>query len=157
MKSISVLVLQRLREHRLYAKFKNCEFLLPRVVFLSHIVSKDEIMVYPTKTEVVRDWKKPKSASENRSFIGMEGYYRHFVEGFSRITTPLTELTRKNLKFVWIDRCENNFQELKWQLITEPVLSLPSDKEKFVVYCDASREGLGGVLMQTGKMIAYGS
>ncbi|XP_062099838.1 uncharacterized mitochondrial protein AtMg00860-like [Humulus lupulus] len=99
----------------------------------------------------MRDWPRPKSATEIRSFLGLAGYYWNFVEGFSRITTPQTELTRKNLKFIWLDRCENNFQELKQRLITALVTSLPSDQEKVVVYCDASRQGLDNVFMQAGK------
>ena len=101
----------------------------------------------PSKIEAVRDWPRPKNASEVRSFLGLAGYYKRFVEGFSKITTSLTELTRKNQKFVWSDRCENSFQELKQRLITAPVLSLPTDQEKFVIYCDASHQGLGCVLM----------
>ena len=150
-------VLQRLRDHKLYAKFKKCEFWLSRVSFLGHIVDKDGIMVDPAKIEAVRDWPVPKSATEVRSFLGLAGYYRRFVEGFSKIAVPLTELTRKNQKFVWTDRCEKSFLELKQRLITAPVLTLPSDKEKFVVYCDASRQGLGCVLMQAGRVIAYAS
>ena len=120
-------------------------------------MDKDGIMVDPAKIEVVRDWPAPKSATEVRSFLGLAGYYRRFVEGFSKIAVPLTELTRKNQKFVWTDRCEKSFLELKQRLITAPVLTLPSDKEKFVVYCDASRQGLGCVLMQAGRVIAYAS
>ena len=92
-----------------------------------------------------------------RSFLGLAEYYRRFVEGFSRIATPLIELTKKKTKYVWKNRCENSFKELKRRLITAPVLSLPTDNEKFVVYCDASRQGLGCVLMQAGKVIAYAS
>ena len=151
------LVLQRLKEHKLYAKFSKCEFWLPQVTFLGHIVSKEGILVDPSKIEAVRDWPRPSSVPELRSFLGLEGYYRRFVEGFSRIATPLTELTRKKTKYVWTDRCENSFKELKRRLITAPVLSLPTDNEKFVVYCDASRQGLGCVFMQAGKVIAYAS
>ena len=107
------LVLQRLREHRLFAKFKKCEFWLSQVSFLGHIVSKEGIKVDPAKIEVVRDWPRPKNAYEVRSFLRLAGYYRHFVEGFSKIATALTELTRKSQKFVWSDKCENNFQEVK--------------------------------------------
>ena len=151
------LVLQRPREHKLFAKFKKCEFWLSQVSFLGHIVSKEGIKVDPAKIEAVRDWPRPKNASEVRSFLGLAGYYKRFVEGFSKITTSLTELTRKGQKFVWSDRCENSFQELKQRLITAPVLSLPTDQEKFVIYCDASHQGLGCVLMQSERVIAYAS
>ncbi|MCO6516861.1 MAG: reverse transcriptase family protein, partial [Snodgrassella sp.] len=103
------LVLQRLREHRLYAKFSKCEFWLPQVTFLGHIVSKDGILVDPSKIEAVRNWPRPGNVPEVRSFLGLAGYYRRFVEGFSRIVVPLTELTKKKTKFVWTDRCENSF------------------------------------------------
>ncbi|XP_060959150.1 uncharacterized mitochondrial protein AtMg00860-like [Cannabis sativa] len=151
------MVLQRLREHRLYAKFKKCEFWLSQVSFLGHIVSKDGIKVDPGKIESVRDWPRPKTVTEIRSFLGLAGYYRRFVEGFSKISMPLTELTKKNQRFIWSDKCEASFQELKQRLITAPVLALPSDEEKFVVYCDASKQGLGCVLMQADRVIAYAS
>ena len=124
---------------------------------MGHIVGRDGIQVDPSKIEAVRDWPRPRNVAEVRSFLGLASYYRRFVEGFSKLATPLTELTRKSLKFVWSDKCENSFQELKQRLISAPVLSLPIDGEKFVVYCDASRQGLGCVLMQAGKVIAYAS
>ena len=102
-------VLQRLREHQLYAKFKKCEFWLPEVTFLGDIVGADGIKVDPSKVEAVRDWPRPRNASEVRSFLGLAGYYRRFVEGFSKIAAPMTELTRKNLKFIWSDKCEDSF------------------------------------------------
>ena len=85
--------------------------------------------------------------TEVRSFLSLASYYRRFVEGFSKIATPLTELTRKSNRIEWTDRCEKSFQELKKRLIIAPVLSLPVDDAKFVVYCDASKLGLGCVLM----------
>ena len=97
----------------MYAKFKKCEFWLPEVTLHGHIVSKDGIKVDPSKVEAVRDWLRPRNASKVRSFLGLAGYYRRFVEGFSKIVAPMIELTRKNLKFVWSDKCENSFQELK--------------------------------------------
>ena len=141
------LVLQRLREHQLYAKFSKCEFWLPQVAFLGHIVGKDGILVDPSEIEALKNWPRPASFSEVRSFLGLASYYRRFVEGFSKIAVPLTELTRKSLRFSWSNRCEASFQELKQRLITAPVLSLPRENGKFVVYCDASKMGLGCVLM----------
>ncbi|XP_062086135.1 uncharacterized mitochondrial protein AtMg00860-like [Humulus lupulus] len=152
-----ILTLQRLREHQLYAKFKKCEFWITQVEFLGHIVGKDGIKVDLVKIEAVKDWTQPKNASKVRSFLRLAGYYRKFVEGFSKHATPLTELTRKGIKFVWTRGCEQSFQELKDRLITTPVLSLPTDNEKFVVYCDASKQGLGCLLMQVEKVIAYAS
>ncbi|XP_060960833.1 uncharacterized mitochondrial protein AtMg00860-like [Cannabis sativa] len=118
---------------------------------------KDGIKVDLGKIEFVRDWPRPKTVTEVRSFLGLAGYYNRFVEGFSKISTPLTELTKKNQRFVWTDKCEASFQEVKQRLVTTPVLALPSDKEKFIVYCDASRQGLGCVLMQDDRVFAYAS
>ncbi|XP_060962725.1 uncharacterized mitochondrial protein AtMg00860-like [Cannabis sativa] len=112
------LTLSRLKEHQLYAKFKKCELRLEKVAFLGHIVSKDGVEVDPAKIEAVKSWPKPKTASEVRSFVGLAGYYRRFVEGFSKIATPLTNLTRKQQKFAWTDKCEESFQTLKDKLIT---------------------------------------
>ena len=94
---------------------------------------------------------------EIRSFLGLAGYYRIFVQDFSRIAAPMTRLTQKNAKFVWSDACENSFQLLKEKLTTALVLTLPNGEDKFIVYCDASRVGLGCVLMQNGKVVAYAS
>ena len=141
----------------MYAKFSKCEFWLPQVAFLGHIVGKDGILVDPSKIEAVKNWPRPASVSEVRSFLGLASYYRRFVEGFSKIAVPLTELTRKSVRFSWSDRCEASFQELKQRLITALVLSLPGENEKFVVYYDASKMGLGCVLMQEGRVIAYAS
>ena len=141
----------------MYAKFSKCEFWLPQVAFLGHIVGKDGILVDPSKIEAVKNWPRPASVSEVRSFLGLASYYRRFVEGFSKIAVPLTELTRKSVRFNWSEKCETSFQELKQWLITAPVVSLPKENGKFVVYCDASKLGLGCVLMQDGRVIAYAS
>ena len=95
------------------------------------------------------------NVSEVRSFLGLAGYYRRFVEGFSCISAPLTQLTRKNAKFVWTEECEKSFQEFKQNLVTAPVLTIPSNLGGYVIYSDVSRKGLGCMLMQHGKVIAY--
>ncbi|KAH0729411.1 hypothetical protein KY289_000599 [Solanum tuberosum] len=151
------IVLQTLKDKDLYAKFSKCEFWLKSVAFLGHIVSGDGIKVDTRKIEAVQNWPRPTSPTEIRSFLGLAGYYRRFVEGFSSIASPSTKLTQKTVKFQWSEACENNFQELKKRLITAPVLTLPEGTQGFVVYCDASRVGLGCVLMQNGKVIAYAS
>ena len=87
----------------------------------------------------------------------MAGYYRKFVEGFSKLAVPLTKLTRKEEKFVWSEACQQSFDELKWKLTSAPVLTLPSGQDGYTVYCDASRQGLGCVLMQHENVIAYAS
>nr|XP_034908287.1 uncharacterized protein LOC118044188 [Populus alba] len=149
--------LQALRDHQLYAKLSKCEFWLKRVMFLGHVISAEGVFVDPQKVEAVLKWERPTSVTEIRSFLGLAGYYRRFIEGFSLIATPLTQLTRKDKKWVWSEECEASFQELKRRLTTTPVLTLPSGTEGFVVYSDASGKGLGCVLMQHGKVIAYAS
>ena len=151
------IVLQALREHQLYAKFIKCQFWLDRVAFLGHVVSAEGISVDPQKIEAIVDWKPPTNVTEVRSFLGLAGYYRKFVKGFSKIATPLTKLTRKEEKFIWSEACQNSFNELKQRLTTAPVLTLPSGSEGFTIYCDASRQGLGCVLMQRDRVIAYAS
>ena len=149
------LVLETLRENKLYAKLSKCEFWLREIPFLGHIISKEGIRVDPAKVTDVVDWKRPTTVTEIRSFLGLAGYYRGFVQDFSRIAGPMTRLTQKKVQFEWTDKVEASFQELKKRLTTAPVLVLPEGKEGFAVYTDASKEGLGCVLMQNGKVIAY--
>ncbi|GKV41417.1 hypothetical protein SLEP1_g48955 [Rubroshorea leprosula] len=130
------IVLQILREKKLYAKFDKCEFWLNQISFLGHIVSKDGISVDPSKVEAVVKWERPTSVTEVRSFLGLAGYYRRFVEGYSKISGPLTQLTRKNQKFEWTDKCEQSFQELKNRLVTAPILAIPDNGGNFVTAQD---------------------
>jgi hypothetical protein len=127
------------------------------VGFLGHILSKKGIAVDPSKVTSVLNWKTPATVTKVRSFLGLAGYYRHFIEGFSKIAKPLTELLKKNQKFVWTAECDSSFQELKTRLTTTPVLVLPNIHKSFDIYCDASRHGIGCVLMQEGKVVAYAS
>ncbi|XP_027156297.1 uncharacterized protein LOC113757091 [Coffea eugenioides] len=145
------IVLQILREYKLYAKFSKCEFWLEELSFLGHKVSKEGIAVDPAKVEAIMMWKQPETPTEVRSFLGLVGYYRKFIKDFSKIAGPMTELTKKGNKFIWAPKCESSFQELKKRLTSAPVLVLPDGGEGYVVYSDASREGLGCVLMQKGK------
>ena len=130
---------------------------MEEVKFLGRVVSKDGIFVDPSKVEAILDWERPKNVCEIRSFLGLAGYYRRFVEGFARLTVPLTQLTKKDVKFVWSDDCDVAFEELKRRLTSAPILTLPTDGEMFMVYTDASYVGLGCVLMQCGKVVAYAS
>ncbi|KAK5841679.1 hypothetical protein PVK06_004000 [Gossypium arboreum] len=147
------IVLQILREKQLYGKLSKCEFWLSEVVFLGHVVSADRIRVDPKKIEAVIQWKVPKNVSEVRSFLGLAGYYRRFVNGFSKIALPMTKLLQKNIPFVWNEQCQKSFEVLKRMLTEAPVLTLPESERDFVVYSDASLSGLGCVLMQNGKVI----
>ncbi|KAL4020885.1 hypothetical protein IC575_019672 [Cucumis melo] len=112
------IVLQTLRDNKLYAKFSKCEFWLKQVSFLGHVVSKAGVSVDPAKIEAVTGWTRPSTVSEVRSFLGLAGYYRRFVENFSRIATPLTQLTRKGAPFVWSKTCEDALTLNK--LVTAP-------------------------------------
>ena len=151
------IVFQTLWEHRLYVKLSKCQFWLDSVTFLGHIASVEGISVDPQKVEAILNWKPPTSVTEIRSFLGLAGYYRQFVEGFSKIAAPLTRLTRIEEPFLWSEACLQIFDELKGRLNSAPVLTLPSGQDGFAVYSDASRQGLGCVLMQNDKVIAYSS
>ncbi|KAI3753681.1 hypothetical protein L2E82_25742 [Cichorium intybus] len=150
-------VLDLLRDEKLYAKFTKCEFWLREIQFLGHVINEDGIKVDPAKIEAVMSWEPPKSPMEVRSFLGLAGYYRRFVENFSRIAMPLTKLTKKTEKFSWTEAQQSAFEQLRDSLCKAPVLALPQGGEDFVLYSDASFSGLGCVLMQKGRVIAYAS
>ncbi|GJU98258.1 putative reverse transcriptase domain-containing protein [Tanacetum coccineum] len=151
------LILELLKKEELYAKFSKCEFWIPKVQFLGHVIDSEGIHVDPAKIESVKDWASPKSPTEIRQFLGLAGYYRRFIEGFSKIAKPMTKLTQKKVKFEWGDKQEAAFQLLKQKLCSAPILALPEGSEDFIVYCDASKKGLGAVLMQREKVISYAS
>ena len=144
-------------DHQLYAKFSKCEFWLTKVRFLGHVVLDLGVSIDPKKVEVVMSWERLKSVFEIRSFLGLAGYYRRFNEDFSRLMTFMTRLTRKEVKFDWDDRCEEAFQELRRRLTSAPILIVPDRGYGYKVYCDASKARLGCVLMQSGRVVAYGS
>ncbi|GKE21735.1 putative reverse transcriptase domain-containing protein [Tanacetum coccineum] len=120
------LILELLKKEQLYAKFSKCEFWIPKVQFLGHVIDS-------------------------------QGYYRRFIEGFSKIAKPMTKLTQKKIKFEWSEKAEAAFQLIKQKLCSAPILALPEGNEDFIAYCDASIKGLGAVLMQREKVIAYAS
>jgi len=151
------IVLEKLRRNRLYGKFSKCDFWLEEVAFLGHVITAEGVAVDPTKIEAVVNWRQPSNVSEIRSFLGLAEYYRRFIENFSTIAKPLTNLLKNDTKFVWDEKCEKSFQLLKEKLTTTPVLTLPDIHKDFVVYCGASKNGLGCVLMQEGKVVAYAS
>ncbi|GMJ10091.1 hypothetical protein HRI_004678300 [Hibiscus trionum] len=150
-------VFQALLENQLYAKLSKCEFWLKEVVFLGHVVSAEGIRVDPQKVEAVMNWKPPKSFHEVCSFLGLEGYYRRFVDGFSKIAALLTKLLQKDVKYEWTEARQQAFEKLKAALTQAPILVQPESGKEFVVYSDASYVGLGCVLMQEGKVVAYAS
>nr|GEY41550.1 putative reverse transcriptase domain-containing protein [Tanacetum cinerariifolium] len=119
--------------------------------FLGHVIDSRGIYVDPTKIESVKDWASPKIPTEIRQFLGISGYYRRFIEGFSKIAKPMTKLTQKKVMFDWGDKQEAAFQLLKQKVCSSPILALPKGADDFVAYCDASHKGLGAVLMQREK------
>ncbi|WVZ53382.1 hypothetical protein U9M48_004333 [Paspalum notatum var. saurae] len=139
-------------EHKLYAKFSKYDFWIEKVKFLGHVISNGGIAIDQSK-----NWKILGDVKDIRSFLGLAGDYRRFIEGFSKIAKPMTSLLEKNIKFKWTPACQGAFGELKKRLITAPVLTFPHMHKPFSVYCDASRLGLGCVLMQQDKLIAYAS
>ncbi|WMV09314.1 hypothetical protein MTR67_002699 [Solanum verrucosum] len=150
-------VLQTIQDCRLYAKFSTCDFWFTSVDFLGHVITSKGIKVDGQKIEAVMTWLRPLNETEVCNFLGLAGYYRRFVEGLSSISAPLKKLTHKATKFQLTEACEESFHELKKRLTTTPVLTLPHGNEGYVVYYDASKIGLGYVLVQHGKVIAYAS
>nr|GEV98756.1 putative reverse transcriptase domain-containing protein [Tanacetum cinerariifolium] len=144
-------ILELLKKEELYAKFSKCEFWIPKVQFLGHVINSQGIHVDPAKIESIKDWASPKTPTEIRQFLGLAGYYRRFIEGFSKIAKTMTKLTQKGVKFDWGEKQEAAFQLLKQKLCSAPILDLPEESKDFVVYCDASHKGLGAVLMQREK------
>ncbi|GKB50647.1 putative reverse transcriptase domain-containing protein [Tanacetum coccineum] len=145
------LILELLKKDELYVKFSKCDFWLSKLQFLGHVIDSEGIHIDPTKIESIKDWESPKTPTEIHQFLGLAGYYRRFIKGFSKIVKPMTKLTQKSVKFNWGKKEETAFQTLKQKLCSAPILALPGGSENFIVYCDASHKGLGAVLMQKEK------
>ncbi|GKE02894.1 putative reverse transcriptase domain-containing protein, partial [Tanacetum coccineum] len=127
------------------------------VQFLRNLIDSQGLHVDPAKIEAVKNWAPPTTPMEVRQFLGLTGYYRRFIKDFSKIAKSLTELTQKNKKYIWGEDQESAFQLLKQKVCEAPILALPEENDDLVVYCDASHQGLGAVLMQKEKVIAYAS
>jgi len=151
------MVLQTLREHQLYAKFSKCDFFQEEIQYLGHVITKEGIAVDPEKVKAIMEWPVPKDVADIRSFMGLAGYYRRFAKNFSKVAFPITSLQKKGRAFQWTPECQRSFEHLKQLLTTTPILSIADPDKEYVVCTDASKEGLGGVLMQEGKVIAYES
>jgi hypothetical protein len=149
------IVLTRLREHQLYAKFSKCAFWLEEIQFLGHVLSANGVAVDPSKVKDILEWKPPTTVHQVRSFLGLAGYYRRLIPDFSKIVKPITSLLKNVTKFNWSPRCNEAFEQLKVLLTTAPVLAQPDIEKPFDVYYDASGSGLRCVLMQEGQVIAY--
>nr|GEY67591.1 putative reverse transcriptase domain-containing protein [Tanacetum cinerariifolium] len=151
------LILKLLKKEQLYAKLCMCEFWIPKVQFLGHVIDSQGIHVDPAKSESIKYWASPKTATEIHQFLGLAGYYRRFIEGSSKIAKSMTKITQKKVKFDWGDKKEAASQIIKQKLCSAPILAIPEGSEDIVVYCDASIKGLGAMLIQKEKVIAYGS
>jgi hypothetical protein len=151
------IVLQGLRDHQLYAKYSKCEFWSSKVPFLGQVISSDGISVDPSKACDVLDWKPLMTVHQVRSFLRLAGYYCRFILNFSKIAKPITDLLKKEEKFVWNAECDEAFQTMKKLLTRSPVLAQPDITKFFNVYCDVSGIGLGCVLVQDGRVITYSS
>jgi hypothetical protein len=147
-------VLQLLLDHGLVANRKKCHFAQGEVEYLGHIVSEKGVAVDPSKIASVVHWPIPKNVKGVRGFLGLTGYYRKFIRNYGKIARPLTELTKKD-NFSWGKEAQDAFEELKSRLTTAPVLALPDFTKTFTIECDASGVGIGAILIQEKKPVAY--
>jgi len=141
-------VLQRLRKTNLKLQPDKCEFLHKEVIYLKHIISENGISPDPSKLTAIKEFPTPKKVKDIQSFIGLAGYYRKFIENFSRIAKPLTKLTKNSEKFEWATEQQAAFELFKEKLMTAPVLKYPDFTQEFIVTIDASDYAIGAVLSQ---------
>jgi hypothetical protein len=149
-------VLSLLAQHQLFLKQSKCDFGASEVEYLGHLVGKDGVRVDPKKIEAMQDWPHPKTLKSLRGFLGLTGYYRKFIKNYGNIAAPLTALLKNN-SFTWTPAADQAFQTLKMAMCTTPVLALPDFTKTFVLECDASGKGIGAVLMQEGRPLAFTS
>jgi hypothetical protein len=150
-------VLQTLRESHFYANPKKCDFMKEEISFLGHRVSANGLKVDPEKVRAVADWKVPRDVHGVRSFLGLANYFRRFLQGYSKMVFPLTDLTKKYMRFIWTSECQEAFEKVKHALTNAPVLAPPELGKPFEVVSDASSVGLGAVLLQDGRPVAFES
>lgn len=148
------LVMETLESNQLYVKKSKCTFAAQKVDYLGHVISKQGVEMDQTKIEAICNWPIPKNIKELRGFLGLTGYYRRFIKGYGILSKPLTELLKKN-NFKWDLISTTAFEELKRMMTTRTLLALPDFAAEFTVETDACEEGVGAVLMQQGKPVAY--
>ena len=149
-------VFDRLKGGGYHAKLKKCEFFLSEIQFLGHVASEKGIAADPEKIKIVQELAVPQTVKAIREFLGLTGFYRRFVEEYSKLAKPLHDLVHKDTPFVWTEECEISFRTLKDKLITSPILIYPDFSKRFTLECDASGEAIGLVLSQEGRVVAYG-
>jgi len=149
-------VFQRLRENKLYAKFKKCKFKVTEVDFLKHKIIQEGLKMDDHKVKAILDWEPPKSVPALRSFLGLASYYRKFIKNFAKMAAPLTNLLKKSVEtYEWDGACNEAFETLKGILVKAPVLKLPNFDKDFEIHYDASDFVIGGVLVQEGRPVAF--
>jgi hypothetical protein len=148
MLNISDTYLLSFENKKLYTNIEKCTFCTDKVVFLGFVVLGQGVEVDEEKIKAIRDWMPPQNLSQVRSFLGLAGFYRRFVKDFNNVAAPINELTKKEVPFKWGEAQQKAFEELKTKLTTSLVLVLPDFGKTFEIECDASRIGIGGVLMQ---------
>jgi hypothetical protein len=148
-----ILVLQKLRDNQLYAKYSKCEFWIDKMPSLGHIISNGGISVDPAKVKEIVAWSIPTIVTEDQSFLGLAGYYQRFIEGFSKIAKPMTSLLEKGRGFKWDEKYQDSFDQLKKRLMSPPVLVMPDLQKGFDIYCDACDQGMGCVLTEKDTLL----
>ena len=141
-------VLKVLRRHKLVASKTKCEFFKPLVEFVGHVLKAEGVWMEQNKVDAILAWPVPTTVTHVRSFLGLANFYRRFVNGFAEMSTPLTEITRKNQCFIWLPRHQEEFEQLKHALTTAPVLAPPDAERPYEIYTDASDVAAGAVLSQ---------
>ena len=148
-------VFARLREEKLFVKLKKCSFCQPELRYLGFIVGKHGIRIDPDKVAEVTKWLPPQNINEVRQFLGLCNFSRKFIQGYSQLAAPLTNLLRKSVPWLWTDACQKAFEGLQWAITHAPVLAIPDPQKPYRVVCDASKHGVGAVLEQEGRPCAY--
>jgi len=150
-------VLKLLESEQLYAKMSKCSFFQQSVHFLGHVVSADGVYVDPRKITTIADWPCPRNVSELRSFLGLGNHFKRFIQGYAKLTAPLIDLSSGRVRFVWEEKQQKALTKLQWCLTNAPVLALPDPAAPYEVVVDASGIGLGAVLVQNQRPIAFHS